>query len=62
VQRLLHYYAKAADLDGLTTQALRYVYAQKVYENSRDLKTVAQYLGHRHLATTIRYLGTNSEE
>jgi site-specific recombinase XerD len=56
VQRLLHYYAQAADLDGLTTQALRFVYAQKLYESCGDLKMVAQYLGHRHLATTIRYL------
>jgi site-specific recombinase XerD len=56
VQRLLHRYAEAAELDGLTTQALRYVYARKVYEESGDLKVVAQHLGHRHLATTIRYL------
>lgn len=56
VQRLLHYYARAAGLDNLTTQALRYVYARTVYERSGDLKTVARLLGHRHLATTIRYL------
>jgi integrase/recombinase XerC len=62
VQRLLHHYAEAAGLDGLTTQALRYVYASNVYANSGDLKTVAQYLGHRHLATTIRYLRPTSGE
>ena len=56
VQRLLHHYAQAAGLDGLTTQALRYMYAREVYELSGDLKTVARHLGHRHLATTIRYL------
>lgn len=56
VQRLLHHYAEAAGLDGLTTQALRYAYASKVYEGCGDLKTVARLLGHRHLATTIRYL------
>jgi integrase/recombinase XerD len=56
VQRLLHRYAEAAGLEGLTTQALRYVYAREVYEVSGDLKTVARHLGHRHLATTIRYL------
>jgi integrase/recombinase XerC len=61
VQRLLHHYAKAAGLEGLTTQALRYVYARKVYESSGDLKTVAECLGHRHLATTIRYLRSSSE-
>lgn len=62
VQRLLHHYAEEAELDGLTTQALRYVYAKRVYESSGDLKTVARYLGHRHLATTIRYLRPSSEE
>lgn len=56
VQRLLHHYAQQAGLDGLTTQALRYMYAREVYEMSGDLKTVARHLGHRHLATTIRYL------
>lgn len=56
VQRLLHHYARAAALDNLTTQSLRYVYATMVYESTGDLKTVAGLLGHRHLATTIRYL------
>jgi site-specific recombinase XerD len=56
VQRLLHHYAEAADLEGLTTQALRYEYAKRVYEDCDDLETVARLLGHRHLATTIRYL------
>jgi site-specific recombinase XerD len=62
IQRLLRRYAKAAGLDGLTTQALRYIYARRVYDKSGDVKTVARRLGHRHLATTIRYLRTNSEE
>jgi integrase/recombinase XerC len=56
VQRLLHRYAREAGLDGLTTQALRYVYATEIYESSGDLKAVADLLGHRHLATTVRYL------
>lgn len=62
VQRLLRHYAHAADLDGLTTQSLRYVYATRIYESSSDLKTVSNYLGHRHLATTIRYLRPGSDE
>jgi site-specific recombinase XerD len=56
VQRLLHHYAQVAGLEGLTTQALRYIYAREVYELSGDLRTVASHLGHRHLATTLRYL------
>lgn len=60
VQRLLHHYAEAADVEGLTTQALRYEYAKRVYEDCDDLETVARVLGHRHLATTIRYLRPGS--
>lgn len=58
VQRLLRRYAKAAGLDTLcvTTQSLRYVYARKALTDNGDLKAVARLLGHRHLATTIRYL------
>jgi site-specific recombinase XerD len=62
IQRLLRRYAKAAGLESLTTQALRYVYARKVYERSGDLETVARRLGHRHLATTIRYLRSDTNE
>jgi site-specific recombinase XerD len=60
VQRLLHHYAQEAGLQGLTSQALRYRYARKVYEKSGDLEAVARLLGHRHLATTIRYLRPSS--
>jgi site-specific recombinase XerD len=56
VQRLLHHYAQAAEVDGLTTQALRYEYARKIAENNDDLSSIARLLGHRHIATTIRYL------
>jgi site-specific recombinase XerD len=56
VQRLLRRYAREAGLDNLTTQALRYVYAKKAFEDCGDVSTVARLLGHRHLATTIRYL------
>jgi site-specific recombinase XerD len=60
VQRLLRQYGKAAGLDGLTTQALRYLYARTVYKGSEDLEKVAYLLGHRHLTTTIRYLRPDS--
>ncbi|MBN1660556.1 MAG: tyrosine-type recombinase/integrase [Anaerolineae bacterium] len=60
IQRLLRRYARAAGLDGLTTQALRFVYAKRVYDQSGDIKIVARHLGHRHLATTIRYLRSSS--
>lgn len=60
VQRLLRHYARAAGLNDLTTQALRYIYARRAYEDCHDAETVARLLGHRHLATTIRYLRPGS--
>jgi integrase/recombinase XerD len=62
VQRLLYHYAQKAGLDGLTTQALRYVYARNVYESCQDVEEVARLLGHRHLATTTRYLRSTVDE
>jgi integrase/recombinase XerD len=62
VQRLLRHYAREAELDDLTTQALRYVYARSVFERSGDLKRVTELLGHRHVATTIRYLRPSSPQ
>lgn len=56
VQRLLRYYAQEAHLEGLTTQALRYIYARRVFSDCGDLESVTDLLGHRHTATTIRYL------
>jgi integrase/recombinase XerC len=61
VQRLLRRYAREAGLDNLTTQALRYVYARRVFEDCGDVETVARLLGHRHLATTVRYLRPSLE-
>jgi len=61
VQRLLRHYARAAKVSDLTTQALRYQYARRAYETSQDPETVARLLGHRHLATTIRYLRPGQE-
>jgi site-specific recombinase XerD len=61
IQRLLHDCAGAAGLEGLTAQDLRYVYARTIYEKCDDVKEVARLLGHRHLATTIRYLRPNPE-
>lgn len=62
VQRLLDHYAQKAGLEGLTTQALRYVYARNVYDSCQDLEEVARLLGHRHLATTTRYLRSTADE
>ncbi|MBN1135594.1 MAG: tyrosine-type recombinase/integrase [Anaerolineae bacterium] len=60
IQRLLRTCANAAGLDSLTAQDLRYVYARTAYDQCGDVKEIARLLGHRHLATTIRYLRPNS--
>ncbi len=62
VQRLLRYYAQEAHLEGLTTQALRYTYARRVFSDCGDLENVTDLLGHRHTATTIRYLRPTEDE
>jgi site-specific recombinase XerD len=62
IQRLLSHYGQEAGLPGLTTQALRYQYARRIYESHADLKLVSSLLGHRHVATTIRYLRPTSPE
>jgi integrase/recombinase XerC len=56
VQRLLH-----TCVAGLTAQDLRYIYARTAYDKCGDVREVARLLGHRHLATTIRYLHPNSD-
>lgn len=62
VQRLLHDCAVATGLDSLTAQDLRYIYARMALQRYGDLKEVARLLGHRHLATTIRYLRPESDD
>jgi site-specific recombinase XerD len=62
VQRLLHDCAVASGLDSLTAQDLRYIYARTVLQRYGDVKEVARLLGHRHLATTIRYLRPDSDD
>jgi len=56
IQRLLRTCAGAAGLGGLTAQDLRYIYARTAFDQCGDVKEIARLLGHRHLATTIRYL------
>ncbi len=60
VQRLLHDCAQDAGLDGLTAQDLRYAFARTVFQKNGDVREVARLLGHRHLATTTRYLRPSS--
>lgn len=55
VQRLVSSYARAAGLDGVSAQALRYTFAHDALHD-RDLDEVARLLGLRDAAGVQRYL------
>ncbi len=51
---------KKAGLNGkLATHSLRKSYAQRLYEQTNDIYTVREMLGHNDVKTTQRYLGVN---
>ena len=50
----------AAGLNGhLATHSLRKSFAQRLYEQTGDVFTVQEMLGHKSIATTQKYLGVN---
>ena len=51
---------QAAGLNGkFATHSLRKSFAQRVYEESRDIYLVQELLGHRNVSTTQKYIGVN---
>ena len=51
---------EAAGLNGhLATHSLRKSFAQRLYEQTGDVFTVQEILGHKSIATTQKYLGVN---
>jgi site-specific recombinase XerD len=55
VQRLVNVYTRAADLTGVSAHTLRYTFATSMLEETGDVATVANLLGHRSIETTLRY-------
>jgi site-specific recombinase XerD len=55
VQRLVARYAQAADLENVSPQTLRTTFAHAMFEGTKDMKIVAQLMGHRSTAVTARY-------
>ena len=55
VQRLVNVYTRSADLTGVSAHTLRYTFATSMLEETRDVATVANLLGHRSVETTLRY-------
>jgi site-specific recombinase XerD len=56
VQRLVNVYTRAADLTGVSTHTLRHTFATSMLEETDDVATVANLLGHRSIETTLRYI------
>ena len=55
VQRLINVYTRAAGLTGVSAHTLRYTFATSMLEETGDVATVANLLGHRSIETTLRY-------
>jgi len=56
VQRVVNVYTRAAGLTGVSTHTLRYTFATSMLEETGDVATVANLLGHRSIETTLRYI------
>ena len=42
--------------EGVGAHTFRYSCAQRLFEDNFSIKVIADYLGHRHLGTTQRYV------
>lgn len=57
VRRMIGEYGRAAGIDrDVKPSSLRWTYARGVLRESGDLHVLKEALGHRHLASSIRYL------
>lgn len=56
VQRIVSARARAAGLEGVSPQALRRTYANRLLATTGDLALVSERLGHQQLTTTMRYV------
>lgn len=58
VRHVVKKYLKAAgrDVRGVGAHTFRYSCAQRLFENDFSIKVIGDYLGHRHLGTTQRYI------
>ena len=62
IRRMLHDYGVAAGLEiDVKPSLLRDVYARRVLKETGDLRELAARLGHRNLASSLRYLESEEE-
>lgn len=63
INDIVNKYFKSAGIkgEGYTAHSTRKAFATTVYQNTKDLMTVQNLLGHSNPQTTMRYIGINSE-
>lgn len=63
INRIVNKYFEAAGVKekGFTAHSTRKVFATTVYQNTKDLMTVQNLLGHSNPQTTMRYIGISNE-
>ena len=62
VQRIVSVRARAAGLEGVSPQALRRTYANRLLARTGDLALVSERLGHQKLTTTMRYINESGQQ
>jgi integrase/recombinase XerD len=62
VQRIVSARARAAGLEGVSPQALRRTYANRLLATTGDLALVSKRLGHQKLTTTMRYISESVQQ
>jgi integrase/recombinase XerC len=62
VQRIVSARARAAGLEGVSPQALRRTYANRLLATTGDLALVSERLGHQKLTSTMRYISESVQQ
>lgn len=57
-QKLCKIY-KAVGIQGKNAYSIRHAFATYYYQNTKDIKTLSELLGHKDIKTTYRYIGTD---
>lgn len=50
---------KAVGIQGKNAYSIRHAFATYYYQNTKDIKTLSELLGHKDIKTTYRYIGTD---
>lgn len=50
---------KVVGIQGKNAYSIRHAFATYYYQNTKDIKTLSELLGHKDIKTTYRYIGTD---